>query len=164
MGVQIMAPLKPLNTIVLWWYEEYQGVFSITPEIRQSLRQLYVWSVLFSDPEKNRLAGWFFVPDIFFYEHALSISMMMFHAKRYQPIWCLYFNLTMLWLIYIMIFIIWAYLFDQYDDILCSKIKYILYHSKWPANFLRASKKIEKIIIIATLENCSLSSIKNKLW
>jgi len=44
-GGKWRAPLKSLNTVVLWWYEVFQVLHDA--ERRQSLGKLYVWSLLF---------------------------------------------------------------------------------------------------------------------
>ena len=46
---QLRAPLKPLNTIALWWTEGFQGVLQGSIWCREMLvsQKLYVWSLLF---------------------------------------------------------------------------------------------------------------------
>ena len=50
MVAQLMASLKPLNTIVLWWSKTFQRDPKVGPrdtERCQSLGNLWVWSLLF---------------------------------------------------------------------------------------------------------------------
>ena len=52
-GATIKGHLKPLNTIVLWWFKGFQGILQLDThdaERRQSLGQLCVWSLLFLQP------------------------------------------------------------------------------------------------------------------
>ena len=59
MGPKLLAPLKPVSTIVLWMSEAFHGVLNWAPWCRQSLGQIFktlvsrmlvcraVWSLLF---------------------------------------------------------------------------------------------------------------------
>ena len=57
---QLRVLFKPLNSIVLWWFEKFQGVPPWGPHdtVRcESLGQLYVWSLLFSSLDSIAPAG-----------------------------------------------------------------------------------------------------------
>ena len=50
-GIQLRNPLKPHNTLVLWWSNGFQKALNCDPMMPRdamSFGQLYVWSLLFS--------------------------------------------------------------------------------------------------------------------